>query len=124
MNPRYPHVARRAPEALFNFPFEVEHIIPPSGGGNNDDSNLALACRACNVYKGSQLTGTDADSVTEAQLFNPRRDRWVEHFAADLERGELRGLTPIGRATVNVLRMNDPVQLLARTMWIKLRVYP
>lgn len=37
MNPHYPLVSRcaghrceycRAPEAIFNFPFEVEHIVP------------------------------------------------------------------------------------------------
>ena len=47
MNPRYPFVAERAahrceycraPEAIFNFPFEVEHIIPLSRDGHDDDS--------------------------------------------------------------------------------------
>jgi hypothetical protein len=33
-----------APEAVFNFPFEVEHIIPPAQGGTDDASNRALAC--------------------------------------------------------------------------------
>jgi hypothetical protein len=37
-------------------------------------------------------------------LFHPRRDRWSEHFAwNDLV---LVGLTPIGRATVELLAMN------------------
>src|SRR5262249_45421276 len=35
----------RAPEAIFNFPFEVEHIIPVSRGGSDDPSNLAPSCR-------------------------------------------------------------------------------
>jgi hypothetical protein len=129
----YPAVARRAghrcefcraPEALFNFPFEVEHVLPPSRGGGNDDSNLALACRSCNVHKGNQVSCTEPGSGAEVSLFNPRRDRWADHFTADLERGEVRGLTPTGRATVEALRMNDPVQLLARLMWIRLRLFP
>jgi hypothetical protein len=42
MNPRYPLVAKRAghhceycraPEALFNLSFEVEHVVPPRRGG-------------------------------------------------------------------------------------------
>jgi hypothetical protein len=54
MNPHYPLVARRAdhrceycraPEAVFNFPFEVEHVVPSSRGGADDESNLCLACR-------------------------------------------------------------------------------
>src|SRR5262249_23072251 len=61
MTPNYPAVARRAghrceychaPEAVFNFPFEVEHVRPACHGGADDESNLCLACRACNVRKG------------------------------------------------------------------------
>lgn len=60
MNPQYRRVAQRAahkceycgaPEAIFNFPFEVEHIIPQSQGGVDDETNLALSCRACNIHK-------------------------------------------------------------------------
>jgi 5-methylcytosine-specific restriction endonuclease McrA len=55
MNRRYADVAARAghrceychaPEAIFNFPFEVEHIIPPNDGGADETNNLALACRS------------------------------------------------------------------------------
>ncbi len=53
MNPYYTLVADRAnhrceychaPELVFNFPFEVEHIIPISRQGANSEFNLALAC--------------------------------------------------------------------------------
>jgi 5-methylcytosine-specific restriction endonuclease McrA len=66
MNPHYPGVARRAghrceycraPEGIFNFPFEVEHVCPIAHGGMNDEVNLALACRACNVFKAEYRTG-------------------------------------------------------------------
>ncbi|MBW4621300.1 MAG: HNH endonuclease [Cyanosarcina radialis HA8281-LM2] len=52
MNPYYTAIAQRAnhrceyckpPEVVFNFPFEVEHIIPLSWQGSNDEANLALA---------------------------------------------------------------------------------
>jgi 5-methylcytosine-specific restriction endonuclease McrA len=58
MNPRYAQVALRAghrceychaPETVFNFPFEVEHIIPVSGEGLDAETNWALACRSCKV---------------------------------------------------------------------------
>ena len=58
MNPHYPLVAPRAahhceycraPEAVFNMAFEVEHIIPPLHGGLDEASNWALACRSCNL---------------------------------------------------------------------------
>jgi hypothetical protein len=133
MNPRYPAVARRgnhrceycrAPEAVFNFPFEVEHVVPPSRGGGDGDANLALACRSCNLHKSNHLTGADDLTGTEVPLFTPRADRWGEHFECDLDRGEVRGRTATGRATAERLRMNDPVQVTARLLWIRLRLFP
>src|SRR5437764_1099354 len=70
MNPRYGRVAERAahrceychaPEAIFNFPFEVEHIVPAGSGGSDDESNLALSCRACNVFKADQTEAIDPE---------------------------------------------------------------
>jgi hypothetical protein len=133
MNPKYPAIARRAehrceycaaPEAVFNFPFEVEHVVPSSRGGSDHESNLALTCRSCNIHKSAALSGWDDGSQTETTLFNPRLDRWREHFELDLDRGEIRGLTATGRVTVAQLRMNEPVQLMARLLWIQLRLYP
>jgi HNH endonuclease len=52
VNALYPLVAERAvyrceychaPEIIFNFPFEVEHILPQARGGSDDLNNLALA---------------------------------------------------------------------------------
>jgi hypothetical protein len=133
MNPHYPAVARRgnhrceychAPEAIFNFPFEVEHVIPTSQSGADDLANLALTCRSCNLYKSNHLIGPDDATGTEVALFNPRTENWTEHFELDLDRGEIRGRGPTGRATVARLRMNDPVQIAARLLWIRLRLYP
>lgn len=133
MNPHYSAVARRAnhrceycraPEAVFNFPFEVEHVVPTAAGGGGEESNFALTCRSCNVHKSNHLTGRDDVTAAEASLFNPRTGRWADHFEWDLERGEIRGLTASGRATVARLRMNDPVQVTARLLWIQLRLFP
>jgi hypothetical protein len=114
----------RAPEAIFNLPFELEHIEPRARGGADDASNLALSCRACNVFKSDQQTYFDELSSAAAPLFHPRRDRWDEHFRADLATGRIDGLTSIGRATVACLRMNRPVQLAARIAWIELLLFP
>src|SRR4051812_23783394 len=115
MNPHYPAVARRAghrceycraPEGIFNFPFEVEHVRPAARGGTDDDGNLALACRACNLFKADHQTRRDHVTQAEVALFDPRTDRWDEHFRPDLDSGQLIGLTPTGRATVNRLNVN------------------
>lgn len=133
MNPRYPAVAERAshrceychaPEAVFNLPFEVEHIVPPGRGGDDETANLALACRACNLYKADHLTGDDPQSNAARPLFNPRRDVWDEHFLVNAETGEISGRTPVGRATIVRLRLNSPVRVESRRLWRQLRLSP
>lgn len=113
-----------APERLGNSPFEVEHIVPRYHGGADDETNLALACRACN---GSKLTATAAaDPLTGivVRLFNPRTDRWGDHFTVEVDSGEIAGRTDVGRATVARLRANGLHQRRARRIWIYLFRFP
>ena len=133
MNPRYARVALRAehrceycraPEAIFNFPFEVEHIIPVSRQWIDFENNLALACRSCNLRKSMPIDGSDPESQREVRLFHPREDRWDEHFTVDIETGLIEGLTAIGRATVVRLVMNSTAQITARRQWIRIGFFP
>ena len=133
MNPNYPLVAKRAahhceychaPEAIFNFPFEVEHIIPVAHGGSNDDMNLALACRACNLHKSNHLDGVDPETKTAVRLFHPCRDSWDDNFKPIATAGTIVGRTPIGRATVARLRINTQTQVIARQQWMRLNLFP
>jgi len=75
--------------------------------------NLALACQRCNLHKGPNLSGVDPVTGELVQLFHPRRDRWAEHFR--FEGVRLEGLTTTGRATVDVLAMNDARRLELRS---------
>jgi hypothetical protein len=45
-------------------------------------------------------------------LFHPRRDQWREHFT--FQGPHIEGLTPRGRATVEVLVLNDARRLELR----------
>jgi hypothetical protein len=93
-------------------PLQIEHVIPRKHRGSDDTDNLALACAECNLHKGSDLTGIDPDSGQVTQLFNPRRDRWSEHFEWD---GLLiLGLSAVGRTTVRLLQLNAPARLRVR----------
>jgi hypothetical protein len=83
----------------------IEHIVAKQHGGNDDDDNLALACHRCNLQKRPNLTGVDPSTKQVVSLFHPRRDRWADHF--DAPDAIIEGLTPVGRATVQVLAMND-----------------
>ncbi len=129
MNPHYTFVAVRAhhiceychaPEAVFNLPFEVEHIMPQSIGGETSESNLALSCRSCNLYKSDVVLAFDQETQKDVRLFNPRLDVWSEHFFVISETGNIEALTGIARATLRQLRINSSPQLAARKEWLKL----
>jgi hypothetical protein len=108
-----------APEEFFNSPFEVEHLLPRARGGGHDLANLALACRNCNGAKLARLRLRDPQSDAPVRIFNPRGDRWQEHFVFRLtDRGvEIDGKTAIGRATALHLHMNSAKAVEARTLW-------
>jgi hypothetical protein len=73
---------------------------------------LALACPYCNLHKGPNIAGLDGETGRLTPLFNPRLDRWDEHFVWD---GTfVTAISVVGRATVMVLAMNDPRQIGAR----------
>lgn len=39
---------------------EVEHIVPRSQGGSEDESNLWLSCSLCDRFKGIQVNAADS----------------------------------------------------------------
>lgn len=83
----------------------IEHVIARQHGGSDEIDNLALACHRCNLHKGPNLSGVDPSTGAVASLFHPRRDEWHKHFV--LRGSRIEGLTPAGRATVDVLALND-----------------
>lgn len=90
----------------------VEHIIPRKHHGNDELDNLSLACVRCNLGKSSNLSGIDPETGEVIQLFNPRTQNWHEHFS--FVGAMIVGRTPCGRATVDVLNMNEVERLRLR----------
>ncbi len=111
-------------EANTGMEMEVDHIIPEVLGGHTDEDNLCLSCSACNEYKGDRTKGSDADTGEQAPLFDPRHQRWGEHFAWSDDGIYIEGLTPVGRATVNVLRLNRELLVSARQRWASAGWHP
>ena len=100
------------PEALVSTPFQFDHIIAQFHDGPTVAENLAYACFHCNNFKGPNVAGVDPVTSDIVRLFHPRRDAREEHLQWQ---GELIvGLTPVGRATVRVLRLNHPLRLVIR----------
>ena len=100
------------PERLAELRFQLDHIVPRKHRGPTTLENLALACFRCNSHKGPNMSGVDPDTGRVERLFHPRSHEWNAHF---LWRGAaLAGKTPIGRATIDVLKMNRPEVVLLR----------
>jgi len=102
------------PEIAVLVSHEIDHVIAQKHGGQTDEKNLALACTICNKYKGSDIASIDPISGEIVRLYQPRCDRWRDHF--QLEEGELIPLTPIGRVTVRLLQMNSPERVEERRL--------
>ena len=104
----------RLPESLYAGPFEIEHIFAKQHGGPTSLTNLANACLRCNKKKGPNLSGIDRrTSPTKlVRIFNPRRHRWSAHFR--WVGAVMVGRTAIGRVTVQLLAMNDPLRVALR----------
>ena len=104
----------------FPVPFQIDHIIAEKHGGETLESNLALACPHCNLYKGPNIAGRDVGSSQIVRLFHPRADKWHDHFA--FEGPRIMGLTEIGRVTVQVLAMNAKDMLSLRAELLQERI--
>ncbi len=86
--------------------FSAEHIVPRAAGGASTADNVAWACQACNNSKFTFTAAPDPSTGSLTPLFNPRRDRWEDHFAWHAEFAYVIGITPTGRATVDRLKLN------------------
>jgi hypothetical protein len=100
------------PEHLAELRFQIDHIIAKKHAGRGTAPNLALACFRCNSHKGANISGVDPVSAQIVRLFHPRQDAWRKHFTWRGPR--LVGLTPIGRVTIAVLKINRPDAVLVR----------
>ncbi|PYL07286.1 MAG: HNH endonuclease [Verrucomicrobia bacterium] len=104
------------------FRFQVEHIISRKHGGFSSLGNLAFACVFCNRYKGSDIASLKPGTNQLVRFYNPRTDRWREHF--QLKGVLIEFFTEIGEATVRILQMNHDDQLLEREGLSKRGRYP
>lgn len=105
----YCRIAQANQEATFH----VDHITPRANGGKTTFDNLALACVSCSLRKGARTSAVDPDTGETTEMFHPRLHAWNEHFAFDAS-CEIAGRTPIGRATVVLLRLNRPLAVAIR----------
>lgn len=103
--------------------FQIDHIIPPARwdtyvtgqlrgvaplparGGPDHLDNFAWCCPFCNRAKGQHVAFRVGRRTS--RLFDPRRDRWEEHFCLAHHYLFIVGVTAIGKATERALGFND-----------------
>jgi hypothetical protein len=110
------------PQDCDEFGFEIDHVVATIHGGQTIAGNLCLSCLFCNRHKGPNLSGIDPRTRRLTRLFNPRRHVWRVHFRWASSR--LIGLTAIGRTTIRVLAINDPLRAKLRGVLINEGCFP
>ena len=113
-----------SPEYLSPDRFTLDHILPQSLGGSDDESNLALCCHRCNERHYNFIIGIDPETNEIVSLFNPRQQQWHEHFIWTADGLKILGITTTGRATCQRLDFNDRNRddgaiLTARWFWVQ-----
>lgn len=101
---------------------EADHIISEKHGGPTQEDNLAQACVFCNQAKGSDIGSIHWESGAFVRFFNPRTDRWADHFV--LVGSWIEGITEIGAVTAQILGFNSGERLLERQTLQAIKRYP
>lgn len=101
---------------------EVDHIYAEKHGGPTEEPNLCLSCFDCNRHKGSDLCSLDPFTGNIVALFHPRAHQWSEHFR--LNGAYIEPLTPQGRVTARLLRLNDDERVEERARLMQIGHYP
>jgi hypothetical protein len=98
-------------------PLSIDHLVPVAAGGLTVRENLWLACRSCNEYKGDRTRDEDTVTGEVVALFNPRVQRWRDHFVWSSDGITVVGTTPCGRVTIDVLHLNNDYVVASRRFW-------
>jgi hypothetical protein len=111
-------------ENVVSYPLHIEHLLPEAKGGKSDEENLWLSCSVCNNFKGTQTHAENPETGESLALFNPHTQNWSEHFAWNEGGTHVVGLTLMGRATVNALKLNAPFRIISRQRWVSVGWHP
>lgn len=86
--------------------FHYEHIIALVLNGKTELGNLARSCGICNNNKRDKIEHIDPLTKQVVRLYHPRQDIWIDHFQWSDDDLYIVGITPIGRATIDLLKLN------------------
>jgi hypothetical protein len=108
------------PEDDTVLPHTLDHIRARKHRGPTTLRNTCYACAYCNSAKGSNAAGYDTETDKLIRLFNPRTDRWSDHF--EWHGATAAGKTAVGRTTIEVLRINQAERIAHRKLLIAIGI--
>jgi hypothetical protein len=81
------------------------------------------------LHRYNFTVGIDPDTKQEVPLFNPRTQKWEDHFIWTADGLKILGTTPVGRATCKRLDMNDESHddrfiQQSRQFWVEVGWHP
>jgi 5-methylcytosine-specific restriction endonuclease McrA len=114
----------KCPEEFSPDPFAIDHIEPRQLGGKTHTENLALSCSGCNGHKYARTYYLAPETQQLVRLFNPRQQKWADHFSWDKSLTHIIGKTACGRATIKALMLNRQGVVNLRTLLIAAQLHP
>ena len=85
---------------------------------------MARAAALRQIAEGPRQDAPDPHDGQIVPLYHPRQQHWREHFAWRNDGVTVSGLTPSGRATIDVLRLNNDWLVQARRIWTLIGLQP
>jgi HNH endonuclease len=76
------YCGRSAPRVVLN----VDHIVPRSRGGSDDDSNLVSACATCNSGKSARTISPPGSRIDQFWYREMLRQWLIESFGDEFDR--------------------------------------
>ena len=104
------------------FGCQVDHIISLKHGGPTEPNNLAYACAFCNRHKGSDIASIVPETGNLIRFYNPRIDKWADHFR--LNGSMIESATETGEAAARILGFNSKDRILEREALMGIGSYP
>ena len=88
------------------------------------EPKIWLACPQCNLHKAIKIEAIDPVTEQKVQIFHPRQMKWDDHFRWSNDILYMIGISPTGRATVELLQTNRENLVSLRGALQQLKLHP